>query len=61
MNKTETINFLCEYETCGHWLSQWIGFDWGQVLFAKYIAAKVRRKYKRLSYHQEMKKFLASK
>lgn len=35
------------YEIHSHWLSGWIGFEWGQDLMGKYFACKVRRKYNR--------------
>ena len=38
---------VLNYEIHSHWLSSWIGFEWGQDLMGKYFSWKVRRKYNR--------------
>ena len=54
-NKTDKLNSLdrlsikkiLHYEVCSHWLSPYIGFEWGQNLIASYISWKTERKYYR--------------
>ena len=49
-----SIRQALDYDVRGHWLSSWVGFEWGRGLLGRYLAWKVTRKYKRYTWSKNM-------
>ena len=56
-----SVDEILRYEVHSHWLARWVWFSWGQKIMGRYLAFKVRRKYKRYLYSLEMRDRIINK
>ncbi len=53
LNSDMDIKDFVDYEIRSSWWPQWIWFNWGQELAARYFAWKTSRKYARYKMRQK--------